>query len=145
MDCSKRQGDVYWHRDHRLERRHDTTGVFLVEFIRTGFVKKKAVGYGRDLSLHGLHFKTPAPLKKGDNLKILIIFPDHFPGKRKILVQGKVHQAYRSTHNSFYHVRCKLTFDNSILEGVVQQFLWWIELSDNSEQKEFSQMFRRAA
>jgi PilZ domain len=110
--------------DRRRFERLDPEEKFLVEFRKSKDAAFR-IGEGRDISQGGLRFATAAPVRKGEDLQVILYFPKQFPGPRSIQGQVRVRRIYvpGALHRS--RIACEFKEPQRPLQEVVTEYIHW--------------------
>lgn len=111
--------------DKRREHRVVTAQKFSIEIEKGKIFKKKVFAEARDLSTHGLRFVCEEKLNKGGRITLTLLFPNEFPGRRELILQGVVIRVYRPKGTKRFRVGCEILHPNPASKETIRQFLDW--------------------
>lgn len=114
-------------KEQRAEHRVFSTD-FLVYFKKGNLIKRAGAGFGKDLSVHGICFRTPVKFGKEEKIELVIELPLEFPNLKNILTKARVVRVSPIEKNR-WEVACELYHVKSAYAEAIRQFLWWIEFS----------------
>ena len=98
-------------------------------FLKKGWLRQKVgAGYGRNLSAHGMQFKTSMTLRRGETLQLFIDLHPQFPGLKQIPVEVMVLRTFQ-VNAGYWEVSCQIDHLDPQNEKVMNQFTWWVELN----------------
>ena len=110
--------------ERRRFKRLDPEDNFFVEFRKEGSETLR-LGEGRDISEGGLRFATSAPVRKGEQLSMILYFPRQFPGRRKIEGQATVRRTYFPGAKHRFRVACEFQPAEPSFHDAVMEYMDW--------------------